>query len=521
MKKAIKATQKAIEIDPTNAEAYNNLGVLFYKLGEKSGALKQYQRAVELNPKSICYRKNLGDFYCCETGQKEKAIEIYMGILAEQPEDIDSRLGLARLCIENGQIGDAYFFYRQIKSLQPENDIANKMVVLLEATSPKSENVISIENENSHGYNCTANPHGKWEEDFRRHLKVLEKNPDHVETLMSIAALCFSHDRNEDALEFYFKVLKLNPKHKKACEGARVSLQAIRKGQIESFSYKRSCKVSGFPLVTAIVSVFNAERFLSGCLEDLEAQTIADKLEIIVVDSCSEQNEMLLVQKYQKYYHNIKYIRSNIRETVYGSWNRGIQAASGKYITNANSDDRHMPAALEILAKYLNENQDVALVYADCVITDKENETFEYCTPVGAYTWPEWNRHILLYNGCFMGPQPMWRRSVHDDYGYFDDSLVTSGDYEFWLRISQTNKFKHIPKFLGLYLRSPNSVEHANQARKMVENTKILETYRQASERKTIIKLIKNVNSDRKHQSPKYFTNEPIIDKTIWKPSAM
>ena len=40
-------------------------------------------------------------------------------------------------------------------------------------------------------------------------------------------------------------------------------------------------------LVSAIVSTYNSEKFIRGCLEDLENQTIADKLEIIVVNSGS------------------------------------------------------------------------------------------------------------------------------------------------------------------------------------------------------------------------------------------
>jgi len=56
-------------------------------------------------------------------------------------------------------------------------------------------------------------------------------------------------------------------------------------------------------LVTAIVSTYNAERFIVGCLDDLEQQTIADKLEIIVVNSGSQENEEAIVREYQQKYN--------------------------------------------------------------------------------------------------------------------------------------------------------------------------------------------------------------------------
>ena len=59
-----------------------------------------------------------------------------------------------------------------------------------------------------------------------------------------------------------------------------------------------------------------------------------------------------------------------------------------------------------------------------------------------------------------MGPQPMWRKSVHNRHGYFDDSLESAGDWEFWLRLAGTETFLHIDEILGLYLKSPNGVEH-------------------------------------------------------------
>ena len=64
---------------------------------------------------------------------------------------------------------------------------------------------------------------------------------------------------------------------------------------------------------------------------------------------------------------NIKYIRTEERETVYKAWNRGIKAASGQYIANANTDDQYRLDALEKMARALDENPDKVLVYANQV----------------------------------------------------------------------------------------------------------------------------------------------------------
>ena len=63
-------------------------------------------------------------------------------------------------------------------------------------------------------------------------------------------------------------------------------------------------------------------------MEDLESQTLAEKLEIIIIDSGSEQNERAIVEELKEKYSNIKYIRTENRETIYAAWNRGIVITS-------------------------------------------------------------------------------------------------------------------------------------------------------------------------------------------------
>ena len=215
--------------------------------------------------------------------------------------------------------------------------------------------------------------------------------------------------------------------------------------------------------VTAIVSVFRAERFMQGLLDDLERQTLGHELEIVIIDAASDENERRIIEQYQKRNKNIQYVRTGSRIGIYEAWNLGVSLARGQYITNANADDRHRPDAFEKMVKILEENPAVGLVYADVGVTEQENEVIETATLSGEFRWPDFNPQ-LLFQVCYVGPQPMWRQELHKRHGFFDPTLKSAGDYEFWLRICRNETFIHVPEILGLYLLSPSGVEHGNQS---------------------------------------------------------
>ncbi|MBM4145211.1 MAG: glycosyltransferase [Nitrospira sp.] len=280
-------------------------------------------------------------------------------------------------------------------------------------------------------------------------------------------------------------------------------------------------KTSGIK-VSAIVSAYNSEKFMRGCLEDLVNQTLYEKgeLEIIVVDSGSQENEHVIVNEFRQKYNNILYIRTEKRETVYAAWNRGIKSASGKYVTNANTDDRHRKDALEVMAYELDSNPDIALVYCDQIITETENETFDKCTPAGYLNWPDYNRAQLFHCPC-VGPQPVWRKSLHDEFGYFDESLKIAGDYDWWLRVSEKYPFRHVPDLLGLYFLSPHGIESANEKLSYLEAGKVRKLY---GERAKIIcdfdkyrlsyKVDEYPLSSRKRKEQKHKTN-PLVSVIV------
>lgn len=239
--------------------------------------------------------------------------------------------------------------------------------------------------------------------------------------------------------------------------------------------------------VSAIVSTYNAEKFFRSRIENLLRQTIAEQMEIIVIDSGSTQNESKLIEQYLPRFGpestngaRIKFLRTE-RETLYASWNRGVELSSGDYLTNANTDDRLLDTALETMADKLDANPDVSLVYSDAWETTDETEILDcekldYKPGRRRVYQPEFSHKKLLLH-CYCGPFPMWRRSAHDRFGKFDPNFVVAGDWEFWLRMAESAKFAHIDQSLGLMLKRDDSIVWSNQEKLLEENNILRRKY--------------------------------------------
>jgi glycosyltransferase involved in cell wall biosynthesis len=170
--------------------------------------------------------------------------------------------------------------------------------------------------------------------------------------------------------------------------------------------------------VTAIVSTYRAERFMRGRLENLVAQTLGERLEILVIDSGSPEDEGAIVREFQRRHANVRYVRTSMREDTSAAFNRAIGIARGRYLTTANADDRHRADALELMARALDEHPEFGIVYADSLITNGANETFARNTAVRRHAWPDYTPAAAL-SCCLFGAMPLWRKAAHAEVGRF------------------------------------------------------------------------------------------------------
>ena len=235
--------------------------------------------------------------------------------------------------------------------------------------------------------------------------------------------------------------------------------------------------------LSSIVSAYNSSKFIGGCIDNLVNQTIYlnGELEIIVVDCSSDEKEKSLLNRHIKKYPNIKYLSTNTRIPLYDAWNLAISKSSGKYITNANTDDRHKKDCLEILVDFLQSSTNTDLVYGSLYKSLIPNESYDQNDKtIPCFSQDFFPGSLLLQD--FTGAQPVWRKSIHEKIGFFDKSYDVAGDYEFVLRaLTHGCKFSYVKKAEGLMLWHKNALSTKNP--KVHSEKKRLNNFYRATDR--------------------------------------
>lgn len=226
------------------------------------------------------------------------------------------------------------------------------------------------------------------------------------------------------------------------------------------------------PKVSVVTSLFKSDEHIEGFLEDMVAQTIfKEKCELLLtVVNASEKEKQVISSYVEKYPENIKPKYLTEDPGIYGCWNLGIKRSTGEFITNANADDRRSPRFLEELAKSLVVDDDIGVVYADNLLTHNPNESWNSNTATQTYPSEEFSLDAML-RGNPPHCMPMWRKTLHEEHGYFSEEYRSASDWEFWLRCAFAGiQMKKVNKPLGLYYFNPKGMstnqEHNEWKRK-------------------------------------------------------
>ena len=117
------------------------------------------------------------------------------------------------------------------------------------------------------------------------------------------------------------------------------------------------------PKISVIVPMYNAEKYLSLCINSILAQTFKD-FELILIDDCSKDKTLEVAKSFND--SRIKILQNKKNLGMPGAVrNVGIDAARGEYIYFCDDDDAILANGLEVLLKAAEEKN------ADAVNTTK------------------------------------------------------------------------------------------------------------------------------------------------------
>ena len=217
--------------------------------------------------------------------------------------------------------------------------------------------------------------------------------------------------------------------------------------------------------VSTITPCYNMSKYMKGFLDNLSTQTHKD-LEIVLDHNDPSDEEVKMVEEYNEMHDNILHIKVEGVDPIGTSMNRCIEYATGDYLCIWNVDDLRTPDSIEVMAKALDENPDVDFVYGNYIIVPKFGST------EGQYV-DETGREDELTTGMILGPYFMFRKSLLEKSGVFDEQLVQGADYDLALRLAFNAKGLHLPINLGYYLNEGLGQSTKPNSKQPIERTVI------------------------------------------------
>ena len=176
--------------------------------------------------------------------------------------------------------------------------------------------------------------------------------------------------------------------------------------------------------VSIIITNYNYGKFLARSIRSCISQRNV-KNEVIVVDDCSTDNSLEVLEPFKK---DITIIENKKNLGVAGSSNAGIKAAKGQFVIRVDADDFVNKDMSYFMKTYLEANHDAFCVSCDYYLINNHEEVIE--------------RKYAEKDNISCGI--MYRRDLLLQFGGYDDSMRHREEEELRKRLGEFYKIHHL-----------------------------------------------------------------------------
>lgn len=183
------------------------------------------------------------------------------------------------------------------------------------------------------------------------------------------------------------------------------------------------------PVITFVVAIYNAAETLETTLLSILGQTYPNK-ELLIIDGGSTDGSLAIIQRYDS---RIDYWISEPDNGIGDAFNKGVRLAQGMYINFQGAGDvMESDEVISEMVKLLGPARPSLISGRIRRVDEKDIHQTLWISPQprsgkfdpGSLLW----KMSLYHQGLFT------HRSFFEQYGYFDENLRFSMDYEHLLR---------------------------------------------------------------------------------------
>jgi len=186
LEEAIREFRRAVEIDPAFVEAQTNLGHFLARRGSPQEAIVHLHRALAIEPGFVNAHNSLGNILA-DRGALDEAIQHFHRALQTNPRSAMTRYNLGRALAKRGDTEEAIAQYRQALEIDPADvDVHNNLGLLFLSRGNTDQAI----------------------EQFREALRV---NPSYAKAYFNLGKVYAQQDRLDEAVGNFHKALQIQP----------------------------------------------------------------------------------------------------------------------------------------------------------------------------------------------------------------------------------------------------------------------------------------------------------------------
>lgn len=215
------------------------------------------------------------------------------------------------------------------------------------------------------------------------------------------------------------------------------------------------------PVISVIVPVYNAEKYITGCIDSILSQTFRS-IECILVDDGSKDSSGIICDEYALKDKRVKVIhQENGGEMAARA--AGVRLAKGKYLYFVDADDQVMSDTLSSMYHYVGDGVDIVAFESKCD---------------GIYSMTDYAKLLLSFRLLAVWGK-LYKRNLFDDYVLGVPRYFKVGeDFLTNVRTLGNIKGKVVCKPIFKYLyntRNPQSVQLKHRSSFEYERALVLE----------------------------------------------